>query len=243
MVKLAIKMYLTFMDESGGIGFSEKSIYKYFVMTALTIEEGIERKIKAIMKKKKAKLYNLGWPRDVEIKAVTLHNLRRNKKIKQMLTSPTNGDNYIQEVLISIKNSCHPRIDYLAINKDGIKDKSLKSADYGIAYNLFAGKFLCPLVKELKIVKLFADPRNKERHSKKHFEAYIKTEIIKMTVDDKIETKFDIQQPYSHMNLGLQAVDFFSWSIYRYFVNNDSRFYDVFSDLIVNGNKLYFEGE
>ena len=236
-------MYLIFMDESGGIGFSEKSIYKYFVMTTLTIEEALERKIKATIRNKKAKLYKLGWPRDIEIKAFALHNLRRNREIKQLLSSPINGDNYIQEILTSIKNSCHPRIDYLVINKDGIEDESLRSADYGIAYNFFAGKFLCPLVKELKIGKLFVDPRNKERHSKKHFEGYIKTEIIKMTVNSEIEIQFDIQQPYSHMNLGLQAVDFFSWGIYRFFANNDSRFYDLFSDLIGSEQKLYFEEE
>ena len=160
------------MDESGGISFSEKSIYKYFSITTLTINESIENKIKNTMRAKKTKLYKLGWPRDVEIKANTLHNLRRNKKLCTCLKETVNGDEYIKEVLTSIKNSCQPRIDYLVVYKEKIKDESFKSANYGIAYNFFSGKLLIPLVKDLKECKVFVDPRNKERHSKKHFESY-----------------------------------------------------------------------
>jgi len=226
-------MHLIFMDESGDISFSTTSESKYFTITCLTINEVDEKKINNTIKNKKVKLYNLGWPRQIEMKANTLHVMKYIRKIPASVKSVINGDDYILEILKSVRNSCQLRIDYIVVNKDRIKKPSLRNAEYGIAYNFFSWKLLRPMITHLKSCKLIVDPRNKELHSKKHFEGYIETEALKLAMSSRIAISFDIEQPNSHVRLGLQAVDFFSWSVNRLNINKSRRFYDVFRDLVV----------
>ena len=75
--------YYIYCDESGEISFSSDSSYKCFSICALTIDEGKKNKIKNTMKRKNTKLYNLGWPKSIEIKANILHNMMLNKDIPQ----------------------------------------------------------------------------------------------------------------------------------------------------------------
>lgn len=232
-------MNLIFMDESGDISFSPDSNSKYFTITCLTIDEAIKNKIKNTMRHKKHKLYKLGWPRNVEVKATNLHGMKHDWRIPQKVKDVINGDGYIVKIIESIKYSCQPRIDYITINKDRIQKVSLRQAEYGIAYNFFSWELLRPIVIHLKNCKLIVDPKNKERHSKRHFEGYIGTEALKLKMGSRIAISFDIEQPDSHMSLGLQAVDFFSWSINRHITGKGSQFYDIFRDLIVIGKRWY----
>ena len=52
--------YFIYCDESGEISFSSESAYKCFSICALTIDEDRKNKIKNTMRRKKAKLYELG---------------------------------------------------------------------------------------------------------------------------------------------------------------------------------------
>ena len=232
-------MYLIFMDESGDISFSPDSDSKYFTITCLTIGEAIKNKIKDAMRHKKKKLYKLGWPRNVEIKATNLHGMKHDWRIPQDVKDAINGDDYIVKILESIKYSCQPRIDHITINKGRIRRASLRRAEYGIAYNYFSWELLRPMLIDFKNCKLIVDPKNKERHSKRHFEGYIETEVLKLMMGSRLAISFGIEQPDSHTNLGLQAVDFFSWSINRYVTGKGSQFYNIFKDLIVIGRRWY----
>jgi len=232
-------MYLTFMDESGDISFSNQSQSKYFSITCLTIDEAIKNKLKNTIKKKRAKLYKLGWPKKTEIKANILHGLNRNRRLRKKLNVSIEGDEFIKEILTSVKNSCHPRIDCITINKDKIKDESFRNAEYGIAYNYFAGKLLCPLIMELQNCELTVDRRSKETHPKKHFNDYLKTQVIGEAFERSIKTTLNIHHLESHKNLGLQVVDFFSWGLYRHIAYRDSQFYDIFKELICGFQRWY----
>jgi len=231
--------YFIYCDESGEASFSTKSSYDYFSICALTVEENKKNKIKSTMKRKKAKLYKLGWPKEVEIKASVLYSLRRNKKIPQKVKNNIRGDSFIQEVLISLKNSCSPKIDYIIVRKDGLQDASFRSSPYGIAYNFFAGKILIPIILKYKDCFLTIDRRNKEMHPHKHFDGYIETTARGEAFEKGINLSLEIRHEESSINSGLQAVDFFSWSIYRKVRNGDTRFFNIFKDLIMQNYEWY----
>lgn len=191
------------------------------------------------MRRKKRYLYGLGWPRQVEVKATTLHGLKHRHEIPQSVRDAIDGDAYIIEILEAVVNSCNPRIDYFAVNKNRIKKAAFRAAEYGIAYNYFTWELLRPMVSQLQKCKLVCDPRNKERHSQKHFEGYIETEALKLSMSTRKTIEFSIEQPDSHMSLGLQAVDIFSWSVYRHVRRKGSQFFNVFKDLVEIGKKWY----
>lgn len=228
-----------YCDESGEASFSKNSVYKYFSICTLTIDEGKRSKIKNTIKKKKSKLYTLGWPKEIEIKANILHSLKSNPNIPQVVKDNVNGDNFIQEVLISLKNSCSPRIDYIIVNKEGLKPGTFDKAPYGIAYNYFAGKILIPIILDCKDCYLTIDKRNKEMHNHMHFSGYIETKVRGDAMEKGIDINLEIKHGESQNESGLQAVDFFSWSIYRNFAHNDSRFLDIFTELIKIKEKWY----
>lgn len=224
--------YFIYCDESGEASFSDKSAYEYFSICALTIDENKRNKIKNTMKRKIAKLYNLDWPKEIEIKASVLHGLKMNKEIPQTVKNAINGDEFIKEVLTSLKYACSPRIDYIIVKKGGLKDPSFKNAPYAIAYNFFAGKILIPIILNYKDCFLTIDKRNKEMHAQRHFDGYIETKARGDAFEKKIEVCLEMKHDESQVNYGLQAVDFFSWSIYRKVTKKDLRFFEIFEDLV-----------
>ena len=224
--------YFIYCDESGESSFSKDSAYDYFSICTLTIGEDKKNKIKNTMKRKTAKLYNMGWPKEIEIKASILHGLNSNNNISQDVKNNISGDEFIKEILLSLKNSCSPRIDYIAVGKDGLQDPSFRSAPYAIAYNFFAGKILIPIILECKDCFLTIDKRNKEMHAQRHFDGYIETKARGDAFEKKIDINLEIKHDESQNNFGLQVVDFFSWSIYRKIKNKDIRFFRIFEDLI-----------
>lgn len=232
--------YLTYMDESGDVSFAETSSSQFFIITCLTIPENAKHKLKNKIKQKKKKLYNLGWPREVEIKAATLRSINHNRKLRAELGVDIDGDKYIQEIIRSIIDATSPRIDYFALNKTRIIHDAFKNAEYGIAYNFFSAKLLCPLVMDLKKCKLYPDPRNKERHSNKDFTEYIDGEIFYTAKQMKIEVDFSMHLLPSHTNPGLMSVDFFSWSLNRYFAHQDDSFYNLFKRLVHNNGIRWY---
>ena len=224
--------YFIYCDESGESSFSDKTAYKYFSICTLTIDENKRNKIKNTMQRKTAKLYNLGWPKEIEIKASILHGLRMNKYIPQELKNSINGDDFIREILRSLKYACSPRIDYIIIGKEGLADPCFRNAPYGIAYNFFAGKVLIPIILNFKNCFLTIDRRNKEMHAQRHFDGYIETKARGDAFEKKIGVNLEIKHDDSQNNYGLMAVDFFSWGIYRKMKDKDVRFFEIFEDLV-----------
>lgn len=224
--------YFLYCDESGEASFSKKSDYEYFSICVLTIDENKKNKLKNTIKRKTAKLYNLGWPKEIEIKASILHSLRMNKEIPRTVRNVIKGDDFIKEVLRSLKNACSPRIDYIIVRKDGLRDSSFRNAPYGIAYNFFAGKILIPIILNYRDCFLTIDKRNKEMHAQRHFNGYIETKARSDAFEKEIRIDLQIEHGESCINYGLQAVDFFSWSIYRKAAKKDFSFFRIYDDLV-----------
>jgi hypothetical protein len=229
--------YLIYCDESGDVSFSQRSTAKYFSICTLTIDENKESKIENVMKRKRAKLYRLGWPKNIEIKASILHSMKFRRHIPQEVKQKVNGDKFIKEVLTSLKYSCSPRIDYIIVRKDRLTDPSFRSAPYGIAYNFFAGRVLIPLILSYKNCVLTVDRRNKEVHSQKHFDGYIETKAYDEAFEKHIA--INLQIDHAAFDYGLQAVDFFSWSVYRRINRKDKSFFRIFEELVGTKQEWY----
>jgi len=231
--------YFIYCDESGETSFSKDSKHQHFSICALTVEESQRNKIKNTIRRKHAKLYRKGWPKDIEIKASLLHGLNFNKKIPLKLKKSITGDQFIKETLKSLKNSCSPRIDFFAVNKDEIVDEEFKHASYGIAYNYFAGKLLIPLIVNCRDSYITLDERSKETHSQMHFNGYLETQVRGYAIENNLNIRLEIEHANSRNNYGLQAVDYFSWSIYRKIEHNDESFFNIFKNLIKTKERWY----
>jgi hypothetical protein len=225
--------YFIFCDESGEASFSQNTAYEHFSICTITVSGDKISKIKNTMKRKKTILYKLGWPKQIEIKASILHGLKRNKQIPQTVKEKIDGDQFIKDVLLTLKNSCSPRVDYIAVKKGGLTDDAFRRAPYGITYNFYAGKILVPLILEYRDCHLTVDKRNKEMHHQKYFTGYIETKARGDAFEKGIDvTSIEIKHGESDIEYGLQAVDFFSWSIYRKISYKDLRFLELFKDLV-----------
>lgn len=186
-----------------------------------------------------AKLHRLGWPKGVEIKASILHRVQHDMAISEELRRNVNGDEIIKSILRSVKNSCSPRIDYIAVNKGGFTSSTFRKAPYGVAYNFLAGQLLSPLILHFNDCVLTVDKRNKETHSQKHFSAYIETKVLGDAHNCGKDVNLEILHEESHNNRGLQAVDYFAWSVNRKLQSKDSQFFDIFKDLVVIAEEWY----
>lgn len=231
--------YLIYCDESGESSFSEKSACECFVITALTIEVEKKKALQKALKRKFGKLIDKGWPKDLEIKASILHGIKWEPKIPQELKDLLDGDKYIEEILDLICNSCDPRIDFFAVRKDKILSPYFREAPYGIAYNFFAGKLLIKIIEQLKDCHLIMDQRNKETHNKQRFDDYIKTMLLQTMIDKKDNISLNIDHLDSFKVFGLRAVDFFSWSIYRFVEAKDNRFIKIIESRIKEAIRWY----
>lgn len=237
--------YFIYCDESGESSFSEKSFFKYFLLTSLTIRKDQRQKIIRTLKRKYAHLYKLGWPKNIEIKASTLNaldnprELSSNKNIPESVKKQINGKEYIKEILSSLSRCCEFEIDYFIVNKDGIRSPYFREASYGIAYNFFAGKLLPRIIIEKESTFLIMDQRNKETHNKKNFDDYIKSQVLGAIL--KTEKNIDLKIDHSSSNevYGLQAVDYFCWAINRKFTKKDNSFKNIFWDKINRSEHWY----
>ena len=120
-----------------------------------------------------------------------------------------------------------------------MKSLSFKNAPYGVIYNFFAGKILVPIILNYKDCFLTVDKRNKEMHNQKHFDGYIETKARGDAFEKETELHLEIEHGESQVNYGLQAVDFFSWSVFRKATNKDLKFFRIFEELVQINEEWY----
>ena len=223
-----MKHYI-YCDESGEASFTESTYCNYFVICLITIAESQFKKVNNIIGRFNAELINKGWAKSDEIKANSLHNIGHNDELPDIVKSNIYGDDYIKKLLNTVIGYCDVEVNYIILNKAKVINDQLKKAPYGIVYNYLTGKILFPVIANYIDSILTIDKRNKEIHTQKHFDGYIQTEILKKSLENNSNIQIEIKHEESHSNLGLQLVDFFSWSINRKYVADDDRFYNIFS--------------
>lgn len=217
-------MHHLFLDESGELGWHQNSS-KYFVIAILSTDT--PKKLGNSLKKEKAKLYNLGWPKDLEIKGSTLYGSNREPRIPAAISDKR--FEYLESIISRVLDAaCVPH--YCVVRKSRIT-QNLRNAPYGIAYNYFSGKLLCRVYKDRfnGPITLIVDRRSKETHGNLPFDGYIQTHII---TECEHTHAFHIRHEESHVFPGLQAVDFVSWGLFRHYEHGDNRFYKLITSKI-----------
>jgi len=208
-----------YMDESGELGNHSNSS-KYFLICILRADS--EKALRKRLKKEKAALISAGWPKEIEIKGTSIWSSPHDPRIPRII-----GERRVEIIHGVIQSILSGPVEvfYAVVNKARIHERLLR-ADYGIAFNYFSGQLLCKSHKyfENRNIDLVVDQRNKETHHKMKFDGYIET---RMLTDCSHDHQFTIEHKESHDVAGLQAVDFLSWGLFRWYEHDDRQFLDT----------------
>ncbi|WP_417827759.1 DUF3800 domain-containing protein [Thalassospira sp.] len=225
-------MTVIYLDESGELGFANGSS-KFFVIATLATNNA--KRLKNRVRKAKKKILDAGWPIEEEIKGTSLFGCQRRYDLSEEFKK--NRDLHIENFLKAVLFD-EIKIHYSIVRKSCIKDH-IRQAEYGIAYNFFTGKLLTRSYNHFEgSIDLIVDQRNKETHHKLPFDGYIKTQIIGECGHSE---RFSISHMESHDVVGLQAVDFISWSIFRNYEHNDDRFFKMIQPYVGCCDNWYAE--
>lgn len=184
-------MLYLYLDESGDLGFDffTKRPSRFFTVTILAIK-GVKNNralIKAVKKTIRRKLYQKSFSE--------LKGSHTSIKVKQ----------YFNSLILSIPFAIYA----LTLNKKRIYSDLAQKKDR--VYNFMARNVLdqIPFEKASTRIELIID-RSKNRREMGEFNEYIVRQL-KGRIAPKVP--LDIYHHTSHENLGLQAVDLFSWGI------------------------------
>jgi hypothetical protein len=203
-------MLYLYLDESGDLGFDffAKKPSKYFTVTVMLVQ-GIEnrRKIAKAVKR-------------------TLH-----KKLPRTSANELKGAKQSLDVKRYFYRHVEPvpfELYALTLNKRRVYDYLFQKKDR--VYNFIARKVLdvIPFGNATARVGLVID-RSKSGKEIKEFDDYL---IRQLSGRIEPSMPLDIDHHLSHEDLLLQAVDLFSWGIFRKYERSDSRWCDIFRSKI-----------
>lgn len=203
-------MLYLYLDESGDLGFDffAKKPSKYFTITVMLVN-GMENRKKIAKAVKK-----------------TLQN-----KFKKQKATELKGSKQSIEVKKYFYRHIEPvpfEIYALTLNKRRVYDHLSQKKNR--VYNFIARKVLdvIPFANATVRVGLVID-RSKSKKEIKEFNDYLIRQL-----SGRIEPKIplDIDHHLSHEDLPLQAVDLFSWGIFRKYERNDMEWLDIFKSKI-----------
>jgi hypothetical protein len=203
-------MLYLYLDESGDLGFDffAKRPSRFFTVTILVIK-GVENNralINAVKKTVRRKSYR-----------------KLSSELKGSHTS-IEVKHYFYNLVFSIPFSIYA----LTLNKKRVYRELVSQKDR--VYNFIARNVLdrIPFEKASTRIELIID-KSKNRQKTGEFNKYIVRQL-KGHIDPRIP--LDIYHYISHENWGLQAVDLFSWGIYRKYEKSDREWYDVFKERV-----------
>ncbi len=208
-------MSYIFLDESGDLGFSERSS-RWFVLTIVftnnhrRVEKCVKRVHKGLKKKyKKVK----------ELHAYHADNITRKRVLR-----------FLAEIE-DLKVLC------IVLNKKKVYTdlKNQKVYLYNYTANILLDRMHNKkILKEREPVYIYIDQRETNKFLKQNFERYLKNNLAQ-----KSSNNFDIFIRPSHTEKCLQAVDFISWSIFRKYEKGDYEYYEILKDKIIEENLLF----
>lgn len=203
-------MLYLYLDESGDLGFDffAKKPSKFFTITVMMVQ-GVEnnKKIsKAVKRTIRKKFYKQAR---TELKG-TLDSIAVKK--------------YFYKLVCDVPFEVYA----LTLNKKRVYEHLTHKKER--VYNFIARKVLdvIPFDNATSRVNLIID-KSKSKHEIREFNQYLVRQL-----SGKIEPKIplDIDHHLSHEDMPLQAVDLFSWGIFRKYEKNDREWFDVFNDKV-----------
>lgn len=208
-------MIYIFLDESGDLGFSERSS-RWFVLTiALTNNH---RRVEKCVKKVHRGLKN------------------KFKKVKELHAYHSN-DITRKRILKQLSEIDDLQVHCIVLNKKKVYVDLRNQKNY--LYNYTANILLDRLYsknnfKNDEQVLVYIDQRETNKFLKKNFEKYLTEGLIK-----RGSNGFKIRIKPSHTEKCLQAVDFVSWAIYRKYEHGDYEYYEIIKNKIISEGLLY----
>ncbi len=207
-------MAYIFLDESGDLGFKQKSSKWFFTIVLIDNHKKIEKVIKNIRKglKKKFKLKELhAYHADSITKHRMLKKLSEIEDLKVLCVILNK-----KKVYIDLQNQKNYLYNYTAnILLDRLHNKKIIRTDESIS--------------------LYIDQKDTSKFIRENFEKYLKENLTKRGNNGIIEIKI---KP-SHTEKCLQAVDFVSWAIFRKYEKGDYEYYEDIKDRIIEENLLF----
>jgi len=221
-----------YQDESGCLGFKLGSS-KYYVVVILCCDEA--KRISNIVRKFKGQIIKDGWPKYIEIKAFNLFHAPYNSTIPTTYKYKNDPVTPIKMILRRLM-ACDVEIDVIVVKKERIIE-DLQKLPNSILLNYFSGRVLIDRIVRYDNVNLYVDMTNKQTHDSQHYDGYIKTGAY---LTKKGFFPLNIEHVDSNVVLGVSAVDFLSWSIFRKYEYGDPRFYDLVKHKISILKTFYF---
>lgn len=209
-------MAYIFLDESGDLGFKQRSS-KWFLFTIVLTNnhrriEKVVRKVKeGIQKSKRRGVHELhAYNAIPRIKLRMLKLLAQEKDIK---------------ILCVILNKSKVHIDF----------ENQKNYLYNYTANVLLEKLYSKkLINIDEQIDLYIDQKDTNKFIRDNFEKYLKDNFVK-----KSSNKVLIKIKPSHTERCLQAVDFVSWAIFRKYEKNDYEYYEIIKNKIIEENILF----
>lgn len=206
-------MRYIFLDESGELGFKEKSS-KYFIITLLSCDEGEIYNLRRIMRKVRSKIIKKKMKKYPELKGNNSTDKIREDVLKRF--TQTNSEIF---VIILEKSKVY---EYL---------KSKKNKLYNYISNLILNE--CSL--DSSHVCLIVDKSKTNRSLREDFDNYIRKNINQTNQSCNLIIKHENSQKEGC----LQVLDFISWAIFRNYEYRDARFIDLVKDKIVIKKEVF----
>jgi len=208
-------MLYIFLDESGDLGFNERSSRWFILSIILTSNHRkVEKCVKRVHKGLKKKYKKVGELHAYHSDSVT------KKRILRMLSG-------VQDI----------EIYSIILNKKKVYTDLKNQKNY--LYNYTANILLDRLYNKKNFRKgvnvlICIDQRETNKFLKKNFMDYLNNSLIK-----KGDGNFKIKIRPSQSEKCLQAVDFISWAIFRKYEKNDYEYYEIIKNKIVGESLLF----
>ncbi len=196
-------MKYVFLDESGELGFSNKSS-KFFTITLLVCGVKEEQELSRILKKIRLRILKKSLKQSPEIKWNNSNDLIRFKILERVLK--------IEFEIFSIILDKSKVYDYL---------KNKKHKLYNYLTNLIMNE--CSLNDSFELI---VDRSKNNRSLRDDFNRYIKSNVTK---SDKIIIKHED----SNSNGTLQVLDFVSGAIFNKYEFNNNSYYNIIKEKII----------
>lgn len=208
-------MSYIFLDESGDLGFSERSS-RWFILTIVFTNN--HRKIEKCVKK--------------------IHRALKKKYKKVSELYAYHADEITRKRLLKFLSETEDlKILSIILNKKKVYTDLQNQKSY--LYNYTANILLDRLhnkhiLKDGDKILICIDQRETNKFLKKNFENYLSENL-----NGKINNQFEIKIKASETEKCLQAVDFISWAIFRKYEQNDYEYYEIIKEKIIEENLLF----
>jgi hypothetical protein len=208
------QMYI-YMDESGDVGFGEKSS-RWFLFTLIMTDD--KRSLERIAKKV--------W-RTIRKKHKHVGELHASKEKDQTRT----------RVLQMLKDEGDAKIMAIILNKKKVHVdlQAQKNFLYNYTANILLDRLInTKILNKDQQIHLIVDRKDTKKNLRENFISYITEAMHKR--DHK---KFKMDLFASHDDKCLQVVDFASWAIFRKYERGDFEFYEIIKDKIIDEKVLF----